>query len=346
MSHEQTVESGHQSGPGELRRVLIIVVALALLPVAFDMSSTYIAQLLVKFLVFSSFCVALNIVFGHTDQLFLFVGAIAGVGAYTTAILADVLGVTPWLVFPVAGLVAATIGLTVSYIAARRKMTVIVIAILTLSIQMGFSELFVGARSLTGGSTGLSFSGLEIPFVADAFGVSQHLVTYYTLFVFLTGLLFLYQRLRSSRYGLAFKAIRQDEIASEAVGISVIKYKVVAGVVGASIVGLVGALYAQSEQYILPSMYSFQAIDVIVLIMLILGGMRTLVGPLLGAGVIIYLNELLQNAGQWRTAVLGGLLILLFLFFREGIVPKAQTVWDSETARSARARVRGRFTNR
>ncbi|WP_458210578.1 branched-chain amino acid ABC transporter permease [Haladaptatus sp. NG-SE-30] len=346
MSNQTAVDEERLSGSTEFRTVVAIVAILALLPVAFDMTATYIARLLVRFLIFASFAVALNIVFGHTNQLFLFVGAIAGVGAYTTAILADIAGVSPWLVFPVAGIVAGTIGLLVSYVAARRKMTVIVIAILTLSIQMALSEIFIGARDITGGSTGIPFNGLEVPFIVDALGVSQEVVTYYMMFVFLTGILVLYWWLRNSKYGLAFKAIRQDEIASEAAGINVIKYKVIAGVIGATIIGLVGPLYAYSGQYILPSMFSFQTVDVIVLIMLVLGGMRTLLGPLLGAGLIIYINELLQDAGQWRTAVLGGLLIVLFVFFREGIVPKARTAWDSKSVKSVVATVSDRRANR
>lgn len=324
----------------ELKTVAAILAFLAVLPFAFDMSVTYLANLLIRFLVFASFALALNIVFGHTNQLFLFVGALAGMGAYSTAILSDVAGVSPWLFYPAAGILAGTIGLLVSYVAARRRMTVIVIAILTLSIQMALSEIFVGARDLTGGSTGTSFSGLELPMVVEALGVGDRLVTYYLLFVFLTVVLVLYWWMRNSKYGLAFKAIRQDEVASEAVGINVIRYKVVAGVVAATVIGLVGPLYAQSEGYLLPTMFSFQSVDVVVLIMLVLGGMRTIVGPFIGAGVIIVINELLQDTGQWRTAVLGGLLIVLFVYFREGIVPKTRAAWDSDRVRSLRARDR------
>lgn len=327
-------------GAGELKTVAAILAFLAVLPFAFDMSVTYLANLLIRFLVFASFALALNLVFGHTNQLFLFVGGLAGMGAYSTAILSEMFGVSPWLFYPAAGIVAGFIGLLVSYVAARRRMTVIVIAILTLSIQMGLSEIFVGARDLTGGSTGTSFSGLELQMVVDALGVSDRLVTYYLLFVFFSIVLVGYWWMRNSKYGLAFKAIRQDEVASEAAGINVIRYKVVAGVAAATVIGLVGPLYAQSEGYMLPTMFSFQSVDVVVLIMLVLGGMRTIVGPFLGAGVIIVINELLQDAGQWRTAVLGGLLIVLFVYFREGIVPKTRAVWDSDRVRSLRSRDR------
>ncbi|WP_255169248.1 branched-chain amino acid ABC transporter permease [Natrononativus amylolyticus] len=329
-------ERADSSGPLDRVRsfgdVALVVGALALLPLfVVEAGMTYQARLLVIFLVFAILTVALNLVFGHTDQLFLFVGALAGIGAYTTALLAESLGVSAWLVWPVGGLAAGALGLLVSYVSARRGMTVIVIAILTLSLQLALTQFFVGARDITGGNTGFAFTGLEVTFLTETLNWNPFVALYYVLLVFLAATLVLYRVLMASKYGLAFKAIRQDEVAAESVGIDVVRYKTVAGFAGAAIIGLVGPLYAQSERYIVPSMFEFAAVDVLVLIMLVLGGMRTMYGPVVGAGVIIYLNERLQEAGQWRTAVFGALLIVLFLYFREGIVPKARQLWESDT---------------
>ncbi|USZ73645.1 branched-chain amino acid ABC transporter permease [Natronosalvus halobius] len=343
---DQTTRSGIlPDAVVEFKDIAVVIGVLAVLPIIFDTTGTYQLRLLNQFLVFAAFAVALNIAFGHTDQLFLFVGAVAGVGAYTTAILADILGLTPWITFPLAGVAAGIIGLIVSYVAARRKMTVIVIAILTLSIQMAISEIFVGAGDITGGTTGMPFNGLEIPILVDAIGISPQMATYYLLAAFLTIVFLLYKWMMNSKYGLAFKAIRQDEIASEAVGINVIKYKVVAGVTAAVIIGLVGPLYAQTERYIFPAMFSFQAVDVLVLIMLVLGGIRTFYGPLFGAALIIYINHLLEDAGQWRTAVLGALLIVLFIYFREGMVPKVESFWETKSVQRIVSSISKRFPN-
>ncbi|WP_306061826.1 branched-chain amino acid ABC transporter permease [Natronococcus wangiae] len=320
----------------EYRDIGITLAVLAVLPAfVVEAGMTYQARLLVLFLTFASLTIALNVVFGHTNQLFLFVGALTGIGAYTTALLADSLGVSAWLLVPVSGLVAGSIGLLVSYVSARRGMTVIVIAILTLALQLAFGEIFVGARDITGGSTGIPFRELEVEFLATALGETGQIALYYVLLAFVGALLVGYRLMMNSKYGFAFKAIRQDEIAAESVGIDVVKYKSIAGFAAAAVIGLVGPLYAQSEGYILPSMFAFQSIDVLVLVMLVLGGMRTLIGPVVGAGVIIYVNEILQDAGQWRTAILGGLLIALFLYFREGIVPKVRELRNGELGVSA-----------
>jgi branched-chain amino acid transport system permease protein len=307
-------------------------VALAVLavlpPLVVEAGMTYRARLLVLLLVFAILTMALNLVFAHTDQLFLFVGALAGISAYTTALSADAVGASAWLTLPIGALAAGAAGLVVSYIAARRGMTVIVIAILTLSLQLAAMEFFIGARDITGGSTGFPFDGLRIDLLEASLGLSHQLANYYVLLALLAGAFVLYSRMMRSKYGLAFAAIRQDEVAAESVGIDVIRYKTVAGFAGATLIGLVGPLYANAERFVDPSLFGFEAVDVLVLIMLVLGGMRTTLGPVVGAALVIVLNEQLQAFGQWRTAIYGALLVGLFLYFREGIVPKAKDAWE------------------
>ena len=295
--------------------------------------ATFRARLLLTVLIFACFAIALDIVFGQTDQLFLFLGALAGVGAYSVAGVTDWMGISPWIVLPFAALVAGLIGLTVSYVASRRRMTIIVIAILTLSLQLVSEVVFDSWISLTGGTTGIFFDGLEIPFLIGLFDsifdprVGGRIATYYFLLFGLVIIVLLYRHMMRSKYGLAYRAIRQDEIAAESVGINVIKYKVIAGFSAAFIVGAVGPFYAQSEAVVTPSLFTFVRVDVIVLIMLVLGGMRTLTGPIIGAAFVVYLNELLRFAERWTTAIFGFLLIILFLYFREGVIPKGRELW-------------------
>ena len=317
---------------------LAVLAILAIVPLfVVQAGLTYRARLLVFVLVFAILTMALNVVFAHTDQLFLFVGALAGISTYTVALAADAMGVSAWLLLPAGILAAGAAGSLVSYVAARRKMTVIVIAILTLSLQLAVMEFFVGARDITGGSTGFSFNALELEFLESALGLSSQLANYYVLLVVLAFSFVLYSRLMASKYGLAFSAIRQDEIAAESVGIDVIRYKTVAGFLGAALIGLVGPIYATSEGWVFPSMFSFQSVDVLVLIMLVLGGMRTLLGPVVGAVIVIVINEYLQAFGQWRTAIYGLLLMGLFLYFRDGVVPTVDRALDGDLPSSLSA---------
>lgn len=303
--------------------ILVVAAVFALLPL-FQLESTFWLRIYGRMLILALIAIGLNIVFGHTDQLFLFMGGLAGLAAYTTAILSQqVLGVTPWLLIPVGVLLAGGIGALVSWISARRKLGVILISILTLNLQLALEEGFVGARFITGGSEGMNFEGLNLGFtgVGGMIGVNRFVVLYYLLLVLIVGSLFLYVWMIQGKYGLAFEAIREDDLAASSVGIDVVRYKTIAGFTGACIIGLAGIMMAEFQGVVLPGDYTFARVDVLVLIILIVGGLRTTFGPLIGAVVVIMIEESLGFAVQWETAIFGALLIGLFLYFRQGLMP-------------------------
>lgn len=309
----------------EVRKIALVTALLAVAPLPVFQSSYYLG-VLAHFVTVAMLAVALNIVFGETDQLFLFMGGLAGTGAYGTALLSDWIGISAWLTFPVAALFAGLVGTGVSWIAARRKFTVVLISILTLNLQLVISEVLVGARSITGGSTGFSYDYFSLEPVAEAVGLSETFVLYYILLVLLVAVLLLYVALVHSKYGVAFDAIREDELAASSIGVDVVHYKVVAGFLGAFLFGVIGSFYALEAGYVLPSAFSFQAVDVLVLIVLIVGGLRTTLGPVVGAGVIVAIEEILgMTLTEWRTAIFGLLLIFLFLYFRNGVIPAADS---------------------
>lgn len=305
----------------EVRNIGLVAVLLALAPIPV-LGSSYYEGVLAHLVIVAMFAVALNIVFGQTDQLFLFMGGLAGIGGYGTALLADWTGVTPWITFLVAALVAGLVGLLVSWISAKRNFTVVLISILTLNLQLVLSEVFSGARNVTGGSTGFPYDYLSFAPVAEAVGVHDDIVLYYFALLLLVGLLLLYLWLVNSRFGVAFHAIREDELAAASIGVDVVRYKVVAGTLAAFVFGLVGTVYIQEAGYILPRDYTFLTVDVLVLIVLIVGGLRTTLGPVVGAAIVVAIEQYLaQNFTDWRTAIFGMLLIFLFLYFRSGVVP-------------------------
>lgn len=296
-----------------VRAAKIAAIAGLFLVVPAFATSSYLLRISTLMVVFALFTIALNVVFGHTDQLFLVVGGLGGIGGYTMVLTANELGVTPWVTIPVGVVLAGLVAGGLSYIAAKRRFTVIVIAIFTLAFQLALTEFFIGANTITGGSDGIP---------VERIGLDDRLVFYYLLVVVLVVYLVGYDRLVNSRYGFAFSSIREDELAAESVGIDAVRYKTAAGLLAGMMIGLTGALYALTEGYISPAVYSFENVDVLILIMLTLGGMRTLVGPVLGAAVVFWLDEFLIEFQQWRLFVFGVLLILLFLYFRDGVVPK------------------------
>lgn len=321
----------------------LVVLAVVLPAYVIETGGTYRARVIELLLVYALIAMGLNIVFAHTDQLFLFSGALAGISTYLTVTLVDLVGVTAWAVFPAGVLAAGLVGLLVSFVSARLEMSIIVIAILTLSLQLAAEEFFQGARDITGGTTGLRFSGLELPFLEDALGLAPQIVNYYLLLLVLAGALILYSRMIRSRYGLAFDAIRQDTVAAESIGVNVVRYKMIAGFTGAALIGLAGPLYATAEGRVTPAAFSFLTVDVTVLIVLVLGGMRTMLGPVLGAAVVTLINEELGVFGEWETAVFGLFLIGLFLYFSDGIVPRIENLVKRYDLATLPARARDRL---
>lgn len=302
----------------ELRNIGLVAALLALAPIPV-LGSSYYEGVFAHLVLVAMFAVALNIVFGQTDQLFLFMGGLAGVGGYGTALLANWTGINPWVTLFVAAFVAGLIGLVVSWISAKRNFTVVLISILTLNLQLVFSEVYSGARDITGGSTGFSYSYLMLESVVP---LGQKVALYYLGLALLVGLLLLYVWLVNSHYGVAFHAIREDELAAASIGVDVVRYKVVSGFLGAFVFGFVGAFYAQEAGYILPSAFSFLTVDVLILIVLVVGGLRTTLGPVVGAAIVVTIEEILVSTlTEWRSAIFGLLLIFLFLYFRRGVVP-------------------------
>lgn len=305
----------------ELSQVAIVVALLAIAPLPL-MGSTYYEGVLARLLLVAILAVGLNIVFGHTDQLFLFMGGLAGLGAYGTALLADWTGVTAWVTLFVAALIAGLLGLAVSWVSAKRRFTVVLISILTLNLQLVLSQTFVGARDVTGGSTGFPYrSYFSLSTLAEPVGIPEKVVLYYLALVLLVAVLLVYVRLTTSRHGIAFDAIREDEVAAASIGVDVVYYKSLAGFIGAFIIGLSGAFMAREASYMLPGEFTFISVDVLVLIVLIVGGLRTTLGPIVGSAIVVGIEEVLAaQAAEWRTAIFGALLIVLFLYFRQGVV--------------------------
>lgn len=306
------------------RRVGLATAALAAVPLLVSGGSSF-QRTLTGVVVFALLATALNVTFGATDQLFLFTGALAGLGAYTASLSAAALGVSAWLTLPLAALVASATAGLVSWVAARREFTAVLVAILTLNLQLALTELFVGASGVTGGSTGYPFEGLGLAAAGDAVGVSGTLVLYYLLVALLGLSLAGYVRLLDSRHGLAFAAIRADETAARAAGIDVVRYRTAAGALAGALVGVVGVGYVGLESYVTPSLFTFLRVDVLVLVVLIVGGLRSTLGPVVGAVVVVSLEELLRLlVTGYDTVVFGALLIVVFLYFRQGIVPAAE----------------------
>jgi branched-chain amino acid transport system permease protein len=294
--------------------IAVTAAILAVLPPLWFGDAPYTTSLAVQALVFASYGVGFNLIFGSTNQLFLCVGALAGIGGYGAAILTERTSL-PLVAGVVVGTAAAAIvGGVLSWIAVRRSLGVIFTGIVTLVFSLAFANLLLGQRDLTGSETGLVVTGVPPELADDRVG------GYYLFAGLLVVFLIVFRALQLSHVGWAFRALRDDELAAELAGVDVPRYRIYAATIGSAMIGLTGALLAYSAGFISPATYSFDRVDVRVLVLVAFGGLGTLLGPVIGAGVFAVLDDQLTARLQLREVLYGVFIIAIFLGFRRGVV--------------------------
>lgn len=300
---------------------VLLVAALAAVPFVTDI---YVTELVFTGLIFVILGVSWNLLAGYAGQISLGHAAFFGMGAFASAWLTTPTGADlpesmqlPVLVAIVAGgLVAAFISLVVGPIIFRLRGHYFAIG--TLALAAIIQLVMADQREYTGGATGyfLDISPVEEllpPVTAEA------TVYLLTLAATVVTVLVTY-RIVESPTGLGMKAIHDDEDAASGLGVNPLKYKMYAFVVSSFFAGLAGALYAQYTLYINPG----STLDIVwtidTLVIVILGGMGTMAGPLLGAGLFLGLDNLLSSVvGELSTAVEGALIILFIVFLPSGV---------------------------
>jgi branched-chain amino acid transport system permease protein len=311
---------------GDVGRAILPIVAaaaiLVVLPSVWFGDSPYTTSLAVRALVFAAYGIGFNLIFGCTNQLFLCVGALAGIGGYGTAIVSDRTSQSIWVGIAVGTASAAIVGGLLSWIAVRRSLGIIFTGIVTLVFSLAFANLLLGRRDLTGSETGLVLTDAAADLADDRVGA------YYLFTGVVVGFLIVFRLLQLSHFGWAFRGLRDDETAAELAGIDVARYRVYAATVGSAMIGLTGALYAYSSGFINPTTYSFDHVDVRVLVLVAFGGLGTLLGPVIGAGVFAYVDERLAASIELRAVLYGLFVIAIFLFFRRGVVQAIVSRFD------------------
>jgi branched-chain amino acid transport system permease protein len=294
--------------------IALIGAVLALVPLWLG-DSRVLMGVAVLGLAFACYTIGFNLIFGSTGQLFLCVGALAGIGGYGGAILADTVGLPVLASILLATVGAGLLGGLLSWIAVRRSLGVIFTGIITLIFALAFENLLLGLGGVTGGESGFSISS-----GADGF-LRRQIPPYYVMLGLVLVFLLAHGLLRRSHVGWAFRALRDDEVAAELTGVDVARYRVYAALIGAAMLGMAGATYAFSEGRISPTTFGFAQVDVVVLVMLAFGGIGTLFGPILGAITFTAIDEVLIELGQLRVLVYGILIIVLFLWIPRGVIP-------------------------
>ena len=251
-------------------------------------------------------------------------GAFLGAGAYTTTLLWNVWGLTPWLGVLVAVAGAVVIGLVLGYPCFRFRVVGHYFALVTLAVGEVVRLLVIAERDWTGGSLGVTLkaSAGEASLVAIQFADKR--VFYYASVVVWLGGLWVWRRVDRSMARSALEAIGEDETAAASVGIHVTRFKLGITVLSAALTAVGGVLYAQYFTYVNPDTLSGIGVSLRIVFAVVLGGMYSLLGPTVGSALTIALSEYLRVLfglkfiGMAET-IYGLVLILCIIFLPAGI---------------------------
>ena len=294
---------------------VLVVAGLVLLPVYSNLTGNiFILTLFTRIVILALAAVSLNLIMGYGGMMSFGHAAYLGIGGYAVGILAQEGIGSGWAQFAVAIAVSALYALVIGALSLRTR------GVYFIMITLAFAQMayyIASGLSRYGGDDGLTvykrsdFAGL--------INLSDRNQFYYLCLACLFGGLYLIWRIVNSRFGLVVQGVRSNEQRMQAIGFHANRYRLVCFVISGTICGLAGALLANNTDFVSPAvMYWTRSGDLMV--MVILGGMGTLFGPVVGAIVYLLLEELLSQFTEFSGLILGPVLLLIVLFARGGIM--------------------------
>lgn len=265
--------------------------------------------------IFAIATVGLNLITGYTGQFNLAHSGFMAVGAYTVGILTVDYQVPFWVAFALSGVVAAAIGFFVGLVSLRLKGHFF--SIFTMCVGYIMFLLIEKWESLTHGTVGIM--GIPVPSAIGPVSFESPRALYYLVFFFLVVGMWVMHRIVNSLLGRTFMAIRNGDELAESLGINLMRNKVLAFMLSVAYAGFAGGLYAGFVRFLGPDLAAVEQTFNMTVYMLI-GGLGTLAGPLLGAIAMPWLTQYLQFLQDLRYLVFGPILVLLVIFMPHGIV--------------------------
>ena len=276
----------------------------------------YFLHILILINIYIIIALSLNLIAGYTGLLSLAHASFYGIGAYATALMWLYLGTGFWLNIFVGIFLSAVFGIIVAFPSLRMYDDYFAIA--TFGFQMIMFSIFNNWVDFTKGPLGIP--GIPSPSLFG-YAINTHIGYFFLTLFFAAITYWLIRRLVNSPFGLVLKGIREDEIFTKAAGKNVTKYKILVFVIGGALASVAGALYAHYISYIDPTSFTINE-SIFMISIVIIGGMASLNGSILGAVVLVILPEALRFIGLPNSVaanlrqIFYGLLLVLFMMFR------------------------------
>jgi len=291
-----------------------ILIALLLLPLYVELTgSRFLLTLFTRIVILSIAAVSLNLILGYGGMMSFGHAAYLGIGGYAVGMLAFE-GITSGFVqWPIALLVSALFALVIGALSLRTR------GVYFIMITLAFAQMayyIVAGLARYGGDDGLTIEKRSQFF--QPLNLSNKTQFYYLCVTLLVASMYLVWRIVNSRFGMTIQGARSNDTRMRAIGFPTYRYKLVCFVIAGTLCGLAGALLANHTDFVSPAMmYWTRSGDLI--IMVVLGGMGSIFGPLFGAVALLVLEEVLSGITEYWQIILGPLLLLVVLFARGGI---------------------------
>ena len=286
-----------------------------------QVTSEYITYVAVLAMLYAVLTGSYDILTGYTGPLTFCHGAFYGIGAYTSALLTLKAGFPFWVAFPVSGVTVFLFGALIGYPALRLRghyfaVTTFFFAhfmylVILNSVGLTSGPLGLGGIKPPEGFLGINFAGLK---------ASYYLIFIYGVIVIVGLWLFI-----RSGVGKLLVTIRENEELSEAIGVNTSFYKVLAFSIGAGVAGLTGSLFAHFFRLLHPTTFAWMTSEMVV-IMSLVGGLGTLIGPIIGAGIVTLILELMRFAPELRLIIWSVALIAILIIEPRGLMGLVQRI--------------------
>ena len=282
-------------------------------PLATMAAQPFYLTLVTRILIFAIAALSLDLILGYGALVSFGHAAFMGIGAYAVGILAFHVITSGWIQWPVAIVASAAVAALIGLVSLRTS------GVYFIMITLAFAQMlyFLGISLKTyGGDDGLTiqtrsqFDGL--------IDLANNTVLYYVVLAFMLGFLFLSARLVESRFGMVIRGAKSNERRMRALGFPTVRYRLVAFVIAGTMCGVSGVLLANLTNFTSPA-YMHWTRSGELMVMVILGGIASLIGPIFGAFALLVLEEILSGWTQHWQSILGPILVLIVLFAKKGI---------------------------
>ena len=304
------------SGALTVRNVVVVALlaALALLPVYVWLGGNiFVLTLFTRIVILGLAAVSLNLILGYGGMMSFGHAAYLGIGGYAVGILAHEGIYSGFVQWPVALFASAAFALVIGALSLRTR------GVYFIMITLAFAQMayyIVAGLARYGGDDGLTIYKRSQFF--NPVNLSNKVQFYYVCLALLLGSIYLVHRLVNSRFGMVVQGARSNDLRMRAIGFPTYRYRLTCFAIAGTLCGLAGALIANNTDFVSPSMmYWTRSGDLI--IMVVLGGMGSVIGPLIGAVALLVLEEFLSGITEYWQIILGPLLLLVVLFARGGI---------------------------